>query len=116
MVEEVNQNNNQEEKDKKLQEFRQEISAIKARDLQNKGPAHLFEVNPDELIEEDMIMWQKIKDESITAEDIDDYRMAILDEDGNLREGVSESRYDFYAFIVNKAMVLLLNRQLKNQK
>lgn len=116
MTEKINQKDNQEEKDKKLKEFQQEISLIKERDLRNKGPAHLFEVDPAELEEEDMIMWQKIKDESITPEDLDDYRMSFLDEEGNLRDGVSRNRYDFYAFIANKAMVILVGRQLKKDK
>lgn len=186
---EIEGNNNQIKEQEKIQQFREEIAAIKERDLKNKGPAHLFEVNPAQLTEVDMMMWESFKhlikklkelimkkkeEEGIIGEDADRqenlanqqdimellktlvkklselakteqkivsrkdvnyqdldsyfqdldryqqemvaYLGRLLDEEGNLREGISRSSYDFYAFIVNKITPLFCLCQIIRQK
>lgn len=111
---EINEKKLEEEK---LATFQAEIAAIKADELSGKiKTAHLYEVNPEELTPEDAIMWGKVKDGSITQDDVSLYQATMLDGKRKLRNGITRSRYEFLAFIINKSVVFLLGRQLDEEE
>lgn len=99
-----------------MNEFRAEIAGIKKHDEETGGPAHLFDVNPDELKEEDIAAWALIKGGDVTHEDIAEYRKKFYDENGQLKEGTPKSRTDFLAFIANKAMPITMMREMSALK
>lgn len=99
-----------------MSEFRKEIAEIKAHDVAEGAPAHLFDVNPEELKEEDIVAWALVKGGEVTHEDIAEYRKKFYDENGQLKEGTPKSRTDFLAFIANKAMPITMMRELREMK
>lgn len=99
-----------------INEFRKEIAEMKARDIAKGEPAHLFDVNPEELKEEDVEAWALVKGGEVTNEDIAEYRRKFYDEHGVLKDETPKSRTDFLAFIANKAMAITMMRELQELK
>lgn len=102
-----------EEEERKI--FIEEIEKIKREDLERGTPAHLFDVNPQNLTMEDAAIWQKVKDGSILPEDFKRYDLNFKDEKGERREDIPIDRLRFRAFIANKAQVIFTERQLREE-
>ncbi|KKT39742.1 MAG: hypothetical protein UW28_C0030G0015 [Parcubacteria group bacterium GW2011_GWA2_44_13] len=66
-------------------------------------------INTDELNEDDMAMWRKIRGKSIEMGDIDEYKKNFAKENGF----ESESRYNFLMFMANKANVIIGRREVQ---
>lgn len=98
-----------EQQEQALINFRAEIEAIKQEDMKRGTPIHLFDVNTEELTVEDMAMWNKIKDKSITLEDYNAYRPSF---GSSLSQGQKEFRF----FIANKAVPVISGKNLHELK
>lgn len=108
-----------EDKFENLNSFQAEIAALKQEEEESgKSPTAHFkewkgvEFNPAELTEDDLEIWGKTKDESLTEEDFHAYREKLMEED---RERNS-SRKMFLAFIANKATSIFGLRYLEKNK
>ena len=82
-----------------IESFRKEIGGIIKEQAEVGREAHFFDINLrlEELTEEDMDIWKKIKDGTITEDDFSAYRASVKSE-------TSETRLAFFAFAANKAM------------
>lgn len=103
----------------KLETFRGEISALRDAEKATGKTAHfthLPEFNHEDLTIDDMEIWEKVKDRTITREDLRKYDETLdLVENGikkGLKPGVSVSRNVFRAFINNKAVPILIEREM----
>ena len=97
-----------------LDNFKREVWSLKREEerqqAEKKGHAtvHLNGVNPDGLAFEDMKVWEKIKDETITQDDLDNFNKELRQENKKMEErNVSKSRLLFGAFLFNKGMGFL---------
>ena len=93
-----------------LKEMRDVVS-----DEREKGTAHFLrpDFSLEKLGEPDIIIWEKIKDETITPEDFKTYQSLFFSESGKLRDGITPSQYDFMQFLANKAMAIFAKRAVK---
>ena len=73
------------EKKSELDLFQKEISEIKKKEMEkkekNEGKSynpHFNEINPEELTDEDRIIYEKFKDGSMTLEDLEKYRKSVF--------------------------------------
>lgn len=91
-----------EELDEKLQNFRREIAEIKAQELEMRKKTgtgiHLSAVNPSELTNGDRIIWEALKNNSLTDEMFKGYREEIMAGENK----IPFSRLHFGAFVTNK--------------
>ncbi len=87
-----------------LKEFQNEIQDLKEKEALSGKTVHLIHVNPEDLTDEDMAIWEKVKDESVTRDDTTRYRQSV--------EAINVlSRKHFMGFISNKAGVIFLKRE-----
>lgn len=98
-----------------VEKFRKEINQMKEKDIKQEKPAHLFEVNPEELILKDAEIWERVKNETVTKDDFQTYKSEFIDKEGNFRENLPKSRLKFLQFIANKVNVIFLNQQIKKK-
>ena len=89
-----------------LKEFQEEIKEVAEKETAAHFKHGTF--NPEELTEDDRIIWEKVKDETVSREDLDTYRESV--------GGESETRRVFLAFINNKALVVFLAREIEKRK
>lgn len=108
----------------KLRNFKDEIQELQEKEreaereavLENRKstePGHFAnpDLNVDELTEEDMAIWGKIKDESLTWEDYEKYRSAFLAAGIFKREEMKmPSRAHFYDAVGNRANRILVRK------
>lgn len=89
-----------------LHGFWEEIKEVE----RNESAAHFEhgDFNAEELTEKDRDIWERLKDGSITREDLSEYRRDVGEE--------SESRKIFLGFISNKAMGMFLKKEIENRK
>jgi|SRR3989344_274401 len=86
-----------------LTSFQQEIDQFRREEIEGKRPTvHLMSesFNVTELTDYDRLIWEKIKNETITFEEFSKYRSEVT-QDSN------QSRLTFMAMAANKAMVPL---------
>ncbi|MEK9180317.1 MAG: hypothetical protein AAB897_02805 [Patescibacteria group bacterium] len=98
----------------KLQAFRADMEEIKKQEDAGSGTAHFLnmEFNPEDLLPEDMAIYEKVLKGTITWEDWKEYEDSIIDPETNtVRTGVSATRYIFKAFIGNKATIPLMSKE-----
>ena len=97
-----------------LAEFQQEAALLKEQQEKGTDPTrksvHFEGIDVSELTLEDKSIWDKIRDESITEEDLNKHFENLK------KEEASKSRRKFFAFIGNKAFVIFGNRQLRETK
>gem|GEM_PF-2415697 len=112
--------NNPENPEEKLINFRNEIEAIIKNEKETEETGHFSDIpepNLEELTPEDFGFWEKVKDESITREDLAVYkRLASDPENKSMNETgklISPTRYVFYNFVVNTAMPVIMDREMK---
>ena len=86
-----------------LTSFQQEIDQFRREEIERKRPTvHLMSesFNVTELTDHDRLIWEKIKNETITFEEFSKYRSEVT-QDSN------QSRLTFMAMAANKATVPL---------
>lgn len=101
---------------KNLELFIGEIRAIYEEEKRERKMAHFqsSRFKPQALIWEDKLIWDKIKNKSVTREDINIYREAIVDPTTRrIRANIPQSRYTFLAFIENKAAPIIGWREME---
>jgi hypothetical protein len=108
--------NNQENPEAKLKDFREEIGLIIEEERANQKTAHFNELKPEELSPEDLEVWEKIKDGSVTQENMKEYKNIFFDGEGKIKENITPGRKEFMAFANNKANIVLLNKQIKQMR
>lgn len=104
MSEEIKQPNNFEVPEELLTSFQAEIAELKRQEQTGEAKTgHLLEINPDELMAEDMVFWQRIKHYpklgTIEPDDLKSYKE-------NVRASGNASRKNFLAFIGNKSVLI----------
>lgn len=84
-----------------LSDFRDEIANFAQKELREKQTAHFGgeAIKSDELTEEDMKIWIKIKDGSVTEEDAKQYRHYYDKTNGQQ----SKARFGFFSLAINYA-------------
>lgn len=77
-----------------LRNFREEIADLKKKELEAGESVHLLKLDLDDLVEDDMVIYRKLKNDNLSLEEFREYRKAV---------GMSgnESRIDFMAYIAN---------------
>lgn len=100
--------------------FQQSIEQYQKGEREKTIPTGHFD-NPDfnaaELTKKDKEIWDKIADESLTAEEFAKYRQEVESEEkSNINASERSSRLDFYAFAANKASIVLMKKQLEALK
>ncbi|MGC9610872.1 MAG: hypothetical protein ABSE68_01485 [Minisyncoccia bacterium] len=105
--------NNSEDLETKMTSFREEMRGIVEEERKPEQTAHYpGSIDADELIPEDLGVWEKIKNETITQGEMAQFRDSLLDETGHPKEGVSPGRIKFMAFFNNKAGGIISKRQV----
>ncbi len=88
--------------------LRQELNDLKAQEEsaspEEKTTAHFEVINIDELEEEDLVAYQKLKDQKFNPEDLADLR------DKAAKSG-NGSRQEFAAFLANKLQLQLATQE-----
>lgn len=101
----------QEQEKEALADFYGEIQELKEKEETGElKTVHFKNINVAELTAEDMGMWEKFKNKKITADDIDDYREKLWQENGENKEKIPESRLQFVAFLGNQVCGLIFER------
>lgn len=110
------QKNNLENPEQKLKNFKEEIRRIVEEEREGGKTAHFPEpIDVEELLPEDLEIWDKIWNETITQEEITQYRKSFLDNNGEVKEGMSVSRMRFVAFASNKAGPVIMMKGMKEK-
>lgn len=100
----------QQQEEPQLGQFREEIERLKTIEEKAGTSAHLRgaenipEVNTAELTNEDMEIWQKLKDNILTIEEFENYRNDVV----NLG---NSSRGDFVGFVGNRLQKLMWEKK-----
>ena len=101
------------EQSSELEVFQEEIEALKQVEITEGKTAHLresetypIELNPDELIDEDRTVWEKLQERKLSRNEFEEYRFQIVEE-GN------ENRNRFAAFIANLLTSQMLEKDIK---
>jgi len=89
-----------------LKEFQEEIREVAEKETAAHFKHGVF--NPEELTEEDRIVWEKVKDGTVNREDLNTYYGSVGEE--------SETRKVFMAFINNKAMLVFFKKGPEKKK
>ena len=113
MLEKMEKNKIEEE----MKLFRQGVEEYRKGEQEKSIPTAHFDnpdFNPTELTPKDKEIWNKIANESITAEEFAKYRQEIeTEEKSKIDIGEHSSRLDFYAFTANKATSVLAKKQME---
>lgn len=104
-----------------LEDFQKEIRGLQEEQKTGERISEdLTQTLPQELTERDMEMWRIVhewRDSSLRSEEmrdiLDEYTQGFLNEEGELQEGVSEGRYAFLWFVLNKAQDVVVRRQME---
>lgn len=119
------------EEDPALKVFREEISKLKEK-IKEPGGIHLKEVNPEHLTSDDMIIYQRLKNEQLENESFRNYRSPIDEEYASLlgkeplefEKGVSQeiknspiySREHFISWIAQELGKQILAQQFRERE
>lgn len=99
------------EEEKELEDFRDEIDQVAAHEFLEKSPAH-FEgtfFNSKELDLDDMYIWKKIKDETVTKSGFETYRDLFN------QKTMTPSREAFMSLTANRATPIIFRRSRKKK-
>ncbi len=97
-----------EQKKSEIDLFREEIENIRKREMEKKEQEekydpHFDDIKPEELTEEDRVIYEKFKDDSMIFKEFSDYQQRVLSEaDARRVSGAKESRVNFCAWITNR--------------
>jgi hypothetical protein len=119
--------NNLESPEEKLKNFREEIQAIIEREkTEEKTADFLFflneglNLNVGELLLEDMEIWEKVKNNTVTREELSEYKKSCEDPEAKMKEETgkfaSPMRYAFYGFIMNEAIPEIISKEMEKSK
>ena len=92
-----------------LEVFHEEIEALKQAEIVEGKTAHLrktqtsSEISPNELTDEDRVVWEKLQDKELSRNEFEEYRLHATKE-GN------GSRIQFAAFIGNLLMIQMMGK------
>lgn len=120
----MNKESLESEKQKELESFREEIRKIKEEELRKEKEGEKFDphwriIDPSDLTEEDMEIWKKFKDDTLTPEDHEKYSESIgeyikkkygsvpngkKEREERLKKVLKDSRVTFLAYLNNKLM------------
>ncbi len=108
------------EKENQFREFRDEIRHIMSQEQEGGTSSHLISksFNPDDLTEEDMAIWERLKSGAVTEEEIGAYQDSVVASVGKPKPGElsSGSRALFSGFISNLAGEIIMHRELEEKK
>ncbi len=93
-----------------IEDFRKEISEV-SKNPENEGDFP-EEINPDNLTEEDMDFWTKIKDKGVEQADLDRY-IEKFKKDNAFH---NKSRDYFRMFAVQRAQVIIGKREIEQHE
>ena len=108
------------EKSTPLDYFKEEMKAWVDREIQKKkewedrgetGEAydpHADFLRPELLNETDMTIWQKIKDETVTKDDVALYNQKFEEETAHDPPDVFESRENFKAMVISRSIPIII--------
>ena len=108
------QKNSLEDPEERLDKFKEGIEKLKEEEKE-QGKIALAEVDPKELTLEDLEVWKKVEDETITQEETTQYMKGLIDEKGKARDDISPSRIKFMAFVNNKAGIVVVKREMMEE-
>lgn len=103
-----------------LDSFREEIfewvkgEIIKMAAKEHYDP-HAEHINPEHLTETDRLIWEKVKDGSITRQDIETHERELKKEALNSDPAVNKSRDYFRALVINKGGYFIGRRELEEE-
>ena len=98
----------------KLNNFKKEIQDIVEKEREQKKTAHFSEsINTGELTPDDLEIWEKIKNETITMEVFTQYRESFNDEERETRKDIPRSRIEFLQFVSNKVGMMIMMKDMK---
>lgn len=104
--------------------FREEMSGYKKEEMRKKAEfekrgsqgerydPHFDDINPEHLTEDDMAVWEKTKNKTLTRKELQEYLGRMSGELKSAEPQVKKSRGTFYAFIANKA-AFIVKRELE---
>lgn len=104
---------NIEKKEYTINDFRNEISEVAERELKEKNTADFggFSVDASQLTEDDMAIWLKIKNKSVTQEDFEAYRKSYKETSGHM----SAARFGFFSLAGNRANGIIGRRSMEDE-
>ncbi len=95
-----------------MEDFRKEITQWKK---DNPVNPHTPEIKEEDLTEEDLQVWLRVKTRSITRKDIDNYQAKLAKDIETAPKDVKKSRLAFQAVWADRAQVLILDRAQKEK-
>jgi hypothetical protein len=99
--------------EEKLKNFRGEIRSIVEEEQKTRKTVHFQELNPEELSPEDMDIWEKVSDRSVTREDFDRYRGRTINANLEKRQrSLSQTKIEFLKYVANKVSEILIEREI----
>lgn len=119
----LNYNHNMEHKEKiksPLDLFREEIAEwVKGEIIKMAAKAHYDphaeHINPEHLTEADRLIWEKVKDGSITRQDVETHEVELKKDALNSDPAVNQSRDYFRALVINKGGYFIGKRELEEE-
>ncbi len=99
----------------RLEKFWEEMAKFQENEKLYGKSGHFLHTpgfQPKELVAEDMLIWEKVKDESLTPEEFFTYKEKFQ----KSGEGYDSSRGLFYQMAANKANSIFLNRSMDEQR
>lgn len=95
-------------------DFGEEIAEIAKRELEAKKTADFSGkgINPEDLTEEDMKFWLKVKIGDVTEKDAEKYSISYTESGGSK----NETRFGFFSLAVNRASGIIGRRWLEEEK
>ncbi|MFY9462092.1 MAG: hypothetical protein WAP51_02730 [Candidatus Sungiibacteriota bacterium] len=107
-----------------LEAFRQEMRELKEAEMKKKeewesrghaGAAydpHFGDIEPGLLTDKDRVIWHKVKNQTLTREELEQYRQELAEEFKTASPEEKKSRGTFQAMAVNKA-AFIIKRELE---
>lgn len=106
-------------KEELLDELRDQIEKIRENEMANKESwlakgkmgksydPHFDEINPQYLKEEDLMIYKKFKEDTLSFEEMREYQNKMTGEagSGDFIDPISRSRNNFQAYLANKLLV-----------
>ena len=117
-----------------LEAFREEMHELKETEMRKKGEwesrgrtgekydPHFDDIEPELLADKDRVIWHKVKNQTLTREELGQYRQELAEELKTASPEEKKSRGTFQAMAVNKAAFIVkreleeLNRANKKEK
>lgn len=113
-MEEFNFNEQNYSSEKKMESLRREIADLKQQEMTKKERGehynpHFDEIEPNELTAGDLLMYQKLKEATLTPEEFNEYRQPFWEaqrgeKEVSAEESSSASRRNFAAWLTNQML------------